>query len=321
MSEPEERPDGERRRRRRGAEQEMVPEAEFRSYYGQPILKIPRWKAPHLPAYLYLGGLSGASAVMGAAAAITGRRALARGGRVTAAAAAMGGTGFLIAELGRPERFHHMLRVAKPTSPMSMGSWLLAAHSGLASAAAGSDLTGVAPGLGAAAGAASAVTGPLLATYAAVLLADTAVPAWHEAYRHLPFLFAGSAMASAGAAGLAATALGSARDRGPAARMGVLGAAIELAAAHDLEHSLGLTAEAYRLGEAGQLMRAARWLTPAGAIAAVAAPRSRAAALAAAGLLTAGALTTRWGVFKAGPASAADPKYVIASQRPTRSQS
>ena len=103
----------------------MVPEAEFRSYYGRPILKMPRWKAPHLPAYLYLGGLSGASAVMGAAAAATGRRALARAGRVTAAAAAMGGTGFLIAELGRPERFHHMLRVAKPTSPDEHG--LLAA--------------------------------------------------------------------------------------------------------------------------------------------------------------------------------------------------
>jgi hypothetical protein len=62
-------------------------------------------------------------------------------------------------------------------------------------------------------------------------------------------------------------------------------------------------------------MRAARWLTPAGAVAALAARRSRAAALAAAGLLTAGALATRTGVFKAGPASAADPKYVIASQR------
>ena len=74
---------------------------------------------------------------MGAAAALTGRRALARAGRLTAAAAAAGGTGFLIAELGRPERFLHMLRVAKPTSPMSMGSWLLAAHAGLAGARGG----------------------------------------------------------------------------------------------------------------------------------------------------------------------------------------
>jgi formate-dependent nitrite reductase membrane component NrfD len=296
-------------------EQPQVPEAEFRSYYGRPILKMPRWKEPHLPLYLFLGGLSGASAAMGAAAAATGRRTLTRAGRLTGAAAGIGGTAFLIAELGRPERFLHMLRVAKPTSPMSMGSWLLAAHSGLASAAAGSEFTGVLPRIGAAAGAASAVTGPLLATYTAVLLSDTAVPAWHEAQRQLPFLFAGSAMASAGASGLVSTALGPGRDRAPAARLAVIGAAVEMAAAFSLERSLGLTGETYRLGGAGEMMRAARWLTPAGAIAALAAPRSRVAAVAAASLLVAGAVTTRFGVFRAGPASVADPKYVIASQR------
>jgi hypothetical protein len=64
------------------------------------------------------------------------------------------------------------------------------------------------------------------------------------------------------------------------------------------------------------MMRAARWLTPSGALAALAAPRSRLAAVAAAGLLTAGAVTTRFGVFRAGPASVADPRYVIATQRP-----
>ncbi|HEX5287380.1 MAG TPA: NrfD/PsrC family molybdoenzyme membrane anchor subunit, partial [Streptosporangiaceae bacterium] len=119
------------------SEQPQVPEADFRSYYGQPILKLPRWKEPHLPAYLYLGGLSGASAAMGAAAALTGRRALARAGRLTAAAAAAGGTGFLIAELGRPERFLHMLRVAKPTSPMSVGTWILTVYGPFAGLAAG----------------------------------------------------------------------------------------------------------------------------------------------------------------------------------------
>jgi formate-dependent nitrite reductase membrane component NrfD len=296
----------------------QVPEADFRSYYGRPVLKMPRWKEPHLPAYLFLGGLSGASAVLGAAAAATGRPALARAGRLTAATAALGGTGFLIAELGRPERFLNMLRVAKPTSPMSMGAWLLAAHASLAGAAAASDVTGVAPGLGVAAGAGSALTGPLLATYTGVLLADTAVPAWHEAQRQLPFLFAGSAMASAGAAGLAATALGGRSARaecGPAARLAVLGAAIETAAALDLEHRTGLVSETYASGGAGQMMRAARWLTPAGAVAALAAPRSRVAGLAAAGLLAGGSLATRFGVFRAGPASVADPKYVIAGQR------
>jgi Polysulphide reductase, NrfD len=296
-------------------EQLQVPPAEFQSYYGRPILKVPRWKEPHLPAYLFLGGLSGASAVMGAAAAATGRSGLARAGRLTSAAAALGGTGFLIAELGRPERFLHMLRVAKPTSPMSMGSWLLAAHSALACASAGSELTGALPAIGAAAGATSALTGPLLATYTGVLLADTAVPAWHESRRELPVLFAASAMASAAAAGLAGTAASREADRGPAVRMAVLGAAVETAAGLVLEHRAGLAGEPFRTGRAGQMMRAAQWLTPAGGITALAARRSRVAAVVAAGLLAGGAIATRFGVFRAGVASATDPRYVVAGQR------
>ncbi len=297
-------------------EQLQVPPAEFQSYYGKPILKLPRWKEPHLPAYLFLGGLSGGSAVMGAAAAATGRGALARVGRLTSAAAAIGGTGFLVAELGRPERFLNMLRVAKPTSPMSMGSWLLAAHSGLARAAAGSELTGVLPRLGAAAGAGSAVTGPLLATYTGVLLANTAVPGWHGARRELPMLFAASAMASAAAAGLAGTALQRDADRGPAIRMAAIGAALETAVALYLEHRPGLDGEPFRAGSAGRMMRTAQWLTPAGGVVALAAQRSRLASVAAAGLLAGGAVATRFGVFRAGVASVADPKYVVASQRP-----
>lgn len=61
---------------RRG-EEAMVPEAEFRSYYGQPIIKSPVWHEPHMPAYLYLGGLSGAASMMAAAARITGHDRLA----------------------------------------------------------------------------------------------------------------------------------------------------------------------------------------------------------------------------------------------------
>ena len=52
-------------------EERQVPEAEFASYYGRPILKVTRWKEPHLPAYLFLGELSGAAAALGAAAAAT----------------------------------------------------------------------------------------------------------------------------------------------------------------------------------------------------------------------------------------------------------
>jgi formate-dependent nitrite reductase membrane component NrfD len=298
-------------------EQPQVPPAEFSSYYGRPILKVTRWREPHLPAYLFLGELSGAAAVTGAVAAATGRPALARAGRLIAAVAAAGGAAFLTAELGRPERFANMLRVAKPTSPMSMGSWLLAAHSGLTAAAAASEVTGRLRGLGATAGAASAITGPLLATYPGVLLANTAVPAWHHGHRELPLLFAGGALTSAGAAGLVVAA--GSRDRAGAdvaTRLALLGAAVESVAGFGLETRLGVAGEPYGTGTSGALLRAARLGTLSGAAVALAARRSRPAAAVAAALLAGGCLAAKFAVLRAGVASAADPKYVVATQSP-----
>lgn len=298
------------------AEELQVPPAEFQSYYGRPILKVSRWKEPELPAYLFMGELSGALAIVGAVAHATGRRSLARTARLAAAAGAYAGGAALTIELGRPERFLHMLRVAKPTSPMSMGSWILSAHSGLVSAAAASELTGRLPRLGNAAGLAAAATGPLLAAYPAVLLADTAVPAWHAAHRELPLLFVGGAMTAAGAAGLAASAVSRDRsDFGAAYRLAMIGAAVESLGGYGLETMPGLTGEPYRTGSAGQFLTAARYLTLSGGLVALAARRSRVAAVAAAALLTGGGVCAKVAVLRAGKASAADPKYVIASQR------
>ena len=300
-------------------EQLQVPPADFQSYYGRPILKVTRWKEPHLPAYLFLGELSGAMAMVGAVAHATGRRSLARMARLAATAAAAGGGAFLTVELGRPERFLNMLRVAKPTSPMSMGSWILAAHSGLLSVTAASELTGRLAGPGTLAGVGSAVTGPLLAAYPGVLLANTAVPAWHEAYRQLPLLFTGGAMTAAGAAGLAASAISRDRtDFDAARRLAVIGAAVESAAGYGLETMPGLAGEPYRTGPGGRMLTAARYLTLGGGVASLAARRSRTAAVAAAALLTGGGLCAKFAVLRAGKASAADPKYVVASQRPGR---
>jgi len=304
----------------RAAEQVQVPPADFQSYYGKPILKVTRWKEPHLPGYLFLGELSGALAVVGAVAHATGRRSLARTARLAATAGAYAGGATLALELGRPERALHMLRVAKPTSPMSMGSWILSVHSALVSTAAASEVTGRLAGLGNAAGVASAVTGPLLAAYPAVLLADTAVPAWHAAHRELPLLFVGGAMTAAGAAGLAASAVSHDRsDFGAAYRLAMIGAAVESLGGYGLETMPGLVGEPYRSGSGGQLLTAARYLTVSGGVAALAARRSRVAAVAAAALLTGGGLCAKFAVLRAGKASAADPKYVVASQRPTAS--
>jgi hypothetical protein len=291
----------------------MVPEAEFQSYYGKPILAEPAWKVPDVPAYLYLGGLAGASASMAGLADATGQAALRRAGRLTAAAAALASVGALVHDLGRPTRFLNMLRVFRPTSPLSVGSWILAPFSGVASATALSELSGVLPGLAHVSGGAAAVLGPAMSTYTAVLLADTAVPSWHEAYPELPFVFAGSALGSAGGMGMVATPV---HDAGPARRMALAGSALELAASRRIESRLGLLAEPYRSGRAGALLKAGKALTATGALGtALLGRRSRAASVVSGLLVNAGALATRFGIFEAGVVSTRDPKYVVVPQR------
>ncbi len=292
----------------------MVPPVEFTSYYGRPIVRAPVWKHD-VPAYLFTGGLAAGSALIAAGGDLTGRPALRRTGRLAALGALGVSTYFLVNDLGRPSRFHHMLRVAKPTSPMSVGTWILSAFGGAAGLAAAAEVAPDVPGaalVGRAAGLAAAAGAPALATYTAVLLTDTAMPSWHEAHPHLPFVFAGSALASGAGVGLIGAPTAQA---GPARRMAVAGAALELAASHRLEHGLGLVSEPYRTGKAGRLLRAARVLTAVGAVGALLGGRSRVVSALAGAALLGGSLATRFGVFEAGVASAKDPKYTVVPQR------
>src|SRR5699024_10426226 len=110
--------------------------AEFASYYGKPVINRIVWEAPAIGGYLFLGGLAGASSALAAGAEMTGRPDLARPLRYTALAAISGSTAALIYDLGRPERFLNMLRVFKPSSPMSVGSWILVGYGPLAGVAA-----------------------------------------------------------------------------------------------------------------------------------------------------------------------------------------
>ncbi len=290
----------------------MVEPARFESYYGRPILKPPAWKQPDVPLYLFLGGTAGASATIGALAGPSGRAGLARATRLVAAGAAGASVVALVHDLGRPARFLNMLRVFKPTSPLSIGSWILAPFSGLTAVTAALEVTGRWPALRRLTGAAAGVLGPAMCTYTAVLLADTATPAWHEARHDLPVLFAGSALASgAGAALLTAPVA----ETGPARRLALAGAAAELYAARRLEQGLGLVSETYRTGRAGRLLKAARILTTVGAGLSVAGRRSRVASAAAGAAYLAAGLCTRFGVYDAGVASTLDPKYVVIPQR------
>lgn len=120
----------------------MVPQPEFDSYYGRPVLKAPTWKQPDVPLYLFSGGLAGASALLAEGAALTGRPGLLRVARIAAAGGSALGSALLVHDLGRPERFLNMLRVLKITSPLSVGSWILAPFSGLAAAAAATEVSG-----------------------------------------------------------------------------------------------------------------------------------------------------------------------------------
>ncbi|MEA2390858.1 MAG: hypothetical protein QOK31_967, partial [Solirubrobacteraceae bacterium] len=230
----------------KGAAPLLVPAVEPQDYYGRPILKEPVWK-PEIGWYFFAGGLAGASCPLALGAELTGNRRLARRAWCAALAGLAASPPLLIRDLGRPERFLNMLRVFKPTSPMSVGSWILSATGGAVTIAAASSLTGRAPRAGRGASiAAGLALGPALATYTAVLVADTAIPVWHEARRELPWVFAGSAAASAGAA---AAMLTPARDAGPARRLAALGVVVETAAATLMERGLRELAEPYRSGE------------------------------------------------------------------------
>ena len=197
-----------------------VPEEEVRSYYGQPVLKEPTWTW-EIPAYLFNGGLAGASADLSLVARLAGNRGLARRALLVALGGAAVSPVLLISNLGGPERFYEMLRVLKPTSPMSVGTWVLSAFGTSTAVAAASDMLGIFLRAGRFF---EALLGPALSTYTAVLIADISVPVWHEARRELPLVFAASSAASAGAAAAMLTPVESAdparRRRGPAGDRG-----------------------------------------------------------------------------------------------------
>jgi formate-dependent nitrite reductase membrane component NrfD len=300
------------RRRRRGGEQPVVPDAQFTSYYGKPIINSPVWKPTDIAGYLFLGGLAGASSGLALASDLTGRSGLAKVSKSGAAAAISLSLAALVHDLGRPGRFINMLRVFKVTSPMNVGSWLLSGYAPAAIAAAGSAWTGLLPRIGTAATAAAAAAGPAVATYTGALIADTAVPAWHDGYREMPFLFAGSSAAAAGGLGLLA---GPAAEAGVARRLSVLGAVVEVAAGQRMERRLGKVAEPYSKGKSGMMMKAGEAMMVAGAAMGAASRRRPVLGRVAGGLMLTASAITRFAIFEAGMTSAKDPKYTVQPQR------
>jgi hypothetical protein len=315
--------------RTRGAdgsrEMPMVPEAEFTSYYGRPVVKPVPW-GPGIAAYLFLGGVAGGSALLAAGAQLTGRALLRRNCRLAALGAVSLGAVVLVEDLGRPERFVNMLRVIKVTSPMSLGSWILSAFSagaGVAAAAEADRMTGGRLPLGplrrvlrfveGPAGLEAAAFGPLLAVYTAVLLADTSTPTWNDARDELPFVFVSSA--SLASAGLAMVTTPVA-ETAPARKLAVLGVIGDLVATQVMRRRMDpIAAEPLHDGRSGTLLRLSEALVVAGGIGTLLGGRRRRVATAAGLALLAASALTRFGVFEAGIRSAKDPRYTIEPQK------
>jgi formate-dependent nitrite reductase membrane component NrfD len=289
------------------------------TYYDRPLLKQPTWIWT-VPAYFFTGGVAGAASVLGAAAQLLDREDLAgliRRSRWVSVAGCGLGTAFLIADLGRPERFLNMLRVFRPTSPMNVGSWVLSGASGLSTGAALlSKPVGLLGGAGDMAGVGAGALGMPLAGYTAVLLSNTAVPIWQAAQRTMPPLFVASAAASA--AGVLSFLRLSDREKAIVRRFGLAGSAAELIAAAALQREAGSVAEVgapLRRGVAGALWAASRTLAGTSLLLALAPARWRWARTASAVTAVAGGLSLRFALMQAGKASSRNPRASIAQQR------
>lgn len=281
------------------------------TYYGRPAIKPPVW-IWSIPVYFFVGGVAGAAMTLGLAVQLFGGDELRRFDercRWTGAVGGGIGTGLLIWDLGRKARFLAMLRVFRPTSPMSVGSWVLALATPLS---AGSAMLTMSRGLwrraGYLAGMGAGVLGMPLGTYTAVLLANSAVPAWRAARRSLPLLFGASSAASLGSVFDLMPLAG--RERVIVDRFGIAGRALELAAARAVEREICANPRVglpLRQGATGALWKAAKILTASSLVLAIAPGKGPKRRRLSGVLGVLGGLTLRLAVFYAGKKSALDP--------------
>lgn len=280
-------------------------------YYGRHLAKPPVW-TDLIPLYFFAGGMAGTAATLGLAERVAGNDRFARTMILGAAAGTMLSAYCLIADLRKPERFLNMVRHFNPTSPMSAGAYIFSAFSGSVFIAAGSELTGVAKPAGRFFETIAGIIGPMMSVYTSVLVGNTVMPAWHLPRATLPALFAATSAASAGAWGML---FGPARKSGSARRLAILGGTAMVAALQAVYQELGpVQVEPYTKGEAGSLARTARVLNIGGMVCASFAKKSDTLGRIAGALLLAGGLAERFAVYRAGHASASDPKYTIEAQ-------
>jgi formate-dependent nitrite reductase membrane component NrfD len=147
------------------------------AYYGVPFLKRPRWRW-EIAFYFFLEGISSGTYVLATMADLFAKGRypeLVRYGRYVSLATLLPCPPLLIADLGRPERFHHMLRIVKLTSPMNTGAWALTAFGPFAALAAACEWAGRSSRANSTLGLPFALT---MLAYPGVLLSATSTPVW-----------------------------------------------------------------------------------------------------------------------------------------------
>ena len=321
------------------AEMEMrqTPQTAGATYYNRPMIKKPTWRW-FIPFYFFIGGVGGGVALIGGLADLIGgqrHRATVRRARYIALGAAMISPLLLIIDLGRPQRFHHMMRVFKASSPLSVGTWVLLSF-GLVSgaqaahqAAEDNFILRRESWLGRLArllpskplSLLQAALGVGLGGYTGILLAATAIPLWATAGVLLGPFFLATTLAC-GAAALALTAVlrrGTPEDDKARAEIQMVATISGVA-----QIGLEVAREAMTPPTIGKPLRSGTWgmvyrigAVGGGMLAPVALrlpaqlrgrPMGRAITVAAASLTLAGGLAERFAIVEAGKQSADDPE-------------
>lgn len=308
-----------------GPERWLGPRGPGGGYYGTQVLLSGPWHWL-VTWYFWLGGISGASYLLAVTArAFGGRRGrdIARAGHLVSLVAIAPAPVLLVLDLGRKARFHHMLRVFKPLSPMNLGAWALSAF-GLASGLSAwhelADMDALPGPLGTAgrhlpAGAVAvtgAAAGLYFSGYTGTLLAATAIPLWARTPLLGP-LFMASAAATGGEAVEGALALaGRESTQLEAPRVAAMLGEAALSAAY--LHALGPEARRpLTRGRSRHWFRAYEVLGLGVPLVVTVLPgrRRRDVRLVAAGAALAGGFCLRAAIVRGGHESAEDPSLVL----------
>jgi len=221
------------------------------TYYNQPVIRSGHW-AWQIIVYFWIGGIAGVSYVISVIASLVGEKEdeeIGRWGRYISIVGMLLSPILLIWDLGKPSRFLNMLRIFKPNSPMSMGTWGVVTLSGFVGISAvlqaAQDrrmtfISGLFGGWKRVAEPIGALLGLFMASYTGILISNTAVPLWARNRKTNAPIFLSSAFANAAAMLsllLAITGRGTRRTEEKLAQL-QLGATITESAllVHELNH-------------------------------------------------------------------------------------